>query len=124
MTHTQKQLNMYYIFVTFIKSKINWDSRATFNDEKLIVSFKDINLDVEICGNNNYPAFFLRIGENFVWVHADMSQDKEDIMKQNLPSLTQHAGVDSEAWLEATEMMLRFYAEHYYGTGFRALSTV
>lgn len=124
MSYSQAQLNMYYIFVTFIKSKLNWDSRAMFNDEKLIVSFKDINLDVEIRGDNNAPAFFLRIGENFVWVHADMSQDKEDIMKQHLPALTQHKGVDNEAWLEATEMMLRFYSEHYNGTGFPPLSTL
>ena len=124
MSYSQAQLNMYYIFVTFIKSKLNWDSRAMFNDEKLIVSFKDINLNVEIRGDNNAPAFFLRIGENFVWVHADMSQDKEDIMKQHLPALTQHKGVDNEAWLEATEMMLRFYSEHYNGTGFPPLSTL
>ena len=124
MPYSQAQLNMYYIFVTFIKSKLNWDSRAMFNDEKLIVSFKDINLNIEIRGDNNAPAFFLRIGENFVWVHADMSQDKEDIMKQHLPALTQHKGVDDEAWLEATEMMLRFYAEHYNGTGFPPLSTL
>lgn len=124
MPYSQAQLNMYYIFVTFIKSKLNWDSRAMFNDEKLIVSFKDINLNVEIRGDNNAPAFFLRVGENFVWIHADMDQDKEHIMKQNLPALTQHKGVDSEAWLEATEMMLRFYAEHYNGTGFPPLSTL
>lgn len=124
MSYSQAQLNMYYIFVTFIKSKLNWDSRAMFNDEKLIVSFKDINLDVEIRGDNNAPSFFLRIAKNFVWVHADMSQDKEDIMKQHLPALTQHKGVDNEAWLEATEIMLRFYAEHYNGTGFPPLSTL
>ena len=124
MSHSEKQLNMYYIFVTFIKSKLNWGSRATFNDEKLLVSFKDINLEVEICGNNNYPAFFLRVGENFVWIHADMDQDKEHIMKQNLPALAQHKGVDPEAWLEATEIMLRFYAEHYNGTGFPPLSNL
>lgn len=124
MSYSQAQLNMYYIFVTFIKSKLNWDSRAMFNDEKLIVSFKDINLNVEIRGDNNAPSFFLRIGENFVWVHADMSQDKEDIMKQHLPALTQHKGIDNEAWLEATEMMLRFYAEHYNGSGFPPLANL